>query len=67
MTGKSNANDKMMSALSGLRAWVITPGMAGMDVQAKAVAEALGLNYEMKHVAPRGIWKLVAPWGPVGP
>jgi uncharacterized protein len=47
--------------------WVITDGKVGMDVQARGVADALGLPYEVKHVAPRGVWALAAPWGPVAP
>lgn len=54
-------------SLQGLRAWIITDGKAGMDVQARGVADALGLAYEMKHVAPKGIWRVMAPWGPVAP
>jgi hypothetical protein len=54
-------------ALSGAPGWVITDGKAGMDVQARGVADALRLAYEMKTVAPRGVWKLAAPWGPVAP
>jgi len=53
--------------LSGARAWIITTGMAGMDVQVQGVAEALGLAYEMKHVHPRGFFGFAAPWGPVSP
>lgn len=53
--------------LAGARAWIITDGKTGMDVQARGVADALGLDYEMKRVAPRGIWKALAPWGPVAP
>jgi uncharacterized protein len=53
--------------LNGVRAWGITTGMAGMDVQVQGVALALGLDFEMKRVAPRGIWKLIAQWGPVAP
>lgn len=53
--------------LAGARAWIITDGKTGMDVQAKGLADALGLDYEMKRVAPRGIWKALAPWGPVPP
>lgn len=53
--------------LAGARAWIITDGKVGMDVQAKGVAEALGLAYEMKKVSPSGIWQVLAPWGPVGP
>lgn len=53
--------------LDGRTAWVITDGKAGMDVQAKGVADALGLDYRIKHVAPQGIWRVAAPWGPVAP
>jgi mitochondrial fission protein ELM1 len=53
--------------MAGLRAWVVTTGMAGMDVQTQGVAEALGLDYEMKRVEPRGLWRFLAPWGPVAP
>ena len=53
--------------LAGLPGWVITDGKAGMDVQARGVADALGLAYEVKHVDPRGLWKAAAPWGPVQP
>ncbi len=67
MTTKTQANIESARPLAGLRAWVITTGMAGMDVQAQGVAEALGLAYEMKRVDPKGIWKIAAPWGPVAP
>jgi mitochondrial fission protein ELM1 len=67
MTRTMHAQEKNLRPLSGLRAWVITTGAAGMDVQAQGVAEALGLAYEMKRVAPKGIWKFAAPWGPVAP
>jgi hypothetical protein len=53
--------------LAGRSAWILTDGKAGMDVQAVGVADALGLDYVMKRVAPAGIWKAVAPWGPVSP
>jgi mitochondrial fission protein ELM1 len=53
--------------LAGARAWIITTGAAGMDVQVQGVAEALGLAFELKHVHPKGIWKFAAPWGPVSP
>ena len=47
--------------------WIITDGKAGMDVQARGVADSLGITYEFKHVAPRGLWAIVAPWGRVAP
>jgi mitochondrial fission protein ELM1 len=53
--------------LAGARAWLISSGMAGMDVQTRGVAEALGLDYEMKRVDPKGFWRVIAPWGPVAP
>lgn len=53
--------------LAGAPGWVITDGKAGMDVQAKGVADALGLAYQVKHVAPSGPWRWMAPWGPVAP
>lgn len=53
--------------LAGARGWVITDGKAGMLVQARGVADALGLAYETKQVSPSGIFKLTAPWGPVSP
>lgn len=50
-----------------LHGWIITDGKAGMDVQARGVADSLGITYDFKHVAPRGIWGIAAPWGPVAP
>ncbi len=66
-TDPQSPTDLALRPLAGARAWIITAGMAGMDVQVRGVAEALGLDYEMKHVSPKGIWKLAAPWGPVAP
>lgn len=53
--------------LAGRPGWVITDGKAGMEVQCVGVAEALGLDYAIKRVAPRQPWRALAPWGPVGP
>jgi mitochondrial fission protein ELM1 len=58
---------KHQRPLQGLSAWIITTGAAGMDTQTRGVADALGLAYEMKPIAPRGLYKLLAPWGPVAP
>ncbi len=54
-------------ALTGRSAWVITDGKAGMEVQVVGVARALGLDYQVKRVAPRGLWRLLAPWAPIDP
>ncbi len=52
--------------LQGRKGWIITDGKAGMVVQARGVADALGLDYELKTVEPRGLSRALAPWGPVG-
>ena len=36
------------------RGWVITDGKIGMEVQAKGVADALGLDYEHQAGRPEG-------------
>ncbi|MDX2155443.1 MAG: mitochondrial fission ELM1 family protein [Hyphomicrobiaceae bacterium] len=53
--------------LEGLRGWIITDDKAGMQVQARGVAEALGLDYEARQVAPKGLWRFAAPYGPPDP
>jgi mitochondrial fission protein ELM1 len=53
--------------LAGLRAWLITDGKAGMDVQVQGVADALGLIAERKVVQIKGLWRHTAPWGPPHP
>src|SRR5690606_2463799 len=53
--------------LAGARAWIITDGKAGMVAQCKGVADALGLDYELKRIQTRGIWKVIPPYGPVQP
>lgn len=53
--------------LAGRRGWVITDDKTGMQVQAKGVADALGLDWVAKEVAPRGLWRFAAPYGPPDP
>jgi uncharacterized protein len=50
--------------LAGRRAWLITDGKVGMDVQVRGVADALGVNAEIKHVNPRSIHRVLSPWLP---
>ncbi|MFN4295675.1 MAG: mitochondrial fission ELM1 family protein [Brevundimonas sp.] len=47
--------------------WLITNGATGSDVQARGVAEALGVRHDLFHVAPKAPWRWLAPWGPVAP
>jgi len=51
----------------GSRCWVVTNGMAGFEMQAVGVAEALGLVPELKRVTPPAPYKWLAPWGPAAP
>lgn len=67
MDGTIDEDEPQDRPLAGASAWIITDGKTGMDVQARGVADALGLVYEMKQVAPSGIWRMTAPWGPVSP
>lgn len=60
-------NSDRTQPLKGRSAWLITDGKIGMDVQVRGVADALGLDYEIKHVAPCGLWRALAPWAPVAP
>jgi mitochondrial fission protein ELM1 len=62
-----DADAQHQRPLQGRSAWIITTGAAGMDAQTRGVADALGLVYAMKPIAPKGIFKLLAPWGPVAP
>ena len=55
------------STLAGRRAWVITDGKAGSESQATGIARALGLDFEVKRVDPQGLFRLIAPFGPVEP
>lgn len=62
----ASTTDALDSA-AGRHGWIISDGKAGNDVQARGVLDALGIRYQTKVVAPTGIWRLMAPWGPVSP
>jgi len=52
---------------SDVRAWVLTNGAVGFEVQALGVAEELGIAPEIKRVTPPAPWRWLAPWGPAAP
>lgn len=56
-----------LSLLAGRRGWIISDGKTGNDVQTRGVFEAMGLEIEVKPVAPRGIWYALSPWIGVAP
>ena len=53
--------------LAGRTAWLITDGKIGMEVQVKGVADALGLDCQVKQVTPRQPFRSLSPYGPVDP
>jgi uncharacterized protein len=55
------------AAIAGRRGWIISDGKRGNEVQSGGVLAALGLACETKLVEPKGLWRLLSPWGPVSP
>ena len=50
--------------LRDFKIWVVTDGGAGFEVQAVGIAEALGVEPEIKRVKQGAPWRWIAPWGP---
>ena len=65
MTVSTDIQSQTTETLQGRKAWLITDGKKGMDVQCAGIADALGLDHEFKHVAPTGLRAGLAPWGGV--
>ena len=47
--------------VAGKVCWVLTDGKAGMENQCLGLAEALGLDPEIKRIAPRFPWRFLPP------
>ncbi|MGI9476432.1 MAG: mitochondrial fission ELM1 family protein [Hyphomicrobiaceae bacterium] len=68
LTNENQVHDpEAVDCLNGARGWLITADKAGMRTQAEGIAETLGLAWKSKIVSPRGLWRHLAPWGPVAP
>ncbi len=52
---------------AGARAWILQSGKVGHEVNCLGVARELGLDPELRAVAPRGLFGFFAPWGPIDP
>ncbi len=50
-----------------LRVWILSDGKAGDENQCRGVAEALGLQAEVRRVPASGPFTWLAPWGPADP
>jgi mitochondrial fission protein ELM1 len=57
----------MLRETNGLQTWVLTDGKAGDEQQCLGVADALGIEPELRHVRPRAPFSWLMPWGPVDP
>ncbi len=59
------STDPYAALFQGQTAWIFSDGKAGHDAQALGVVEALGLTPVIRRVDLTGLYKLMAPWGPV--
>lgn len=57
----------MLRTDTGLITWVLTDGKAGDELQALSVTEALGLDPEIRRIAPKPPFSWLMPWGPIDP
>lgn len=52
--------------VQGVRCWIVTDGKAGMESQCRGLADALGLEPEIKRVTLRRFWRLLSPYVRIG-
>jgi mitochondrial fission protein ELM1 len=64
---RSEAHETGEPGLAGRRAWIISDGVAGHLAITSGIADLLGLDAEIKPIAPRLIWRHLAPNGPADP
>ncbi|WP_414473533.1 mitochondrial fission ELM1 family protein [Microvirga sp. M2] len=57
----------MLRGNSSLISWVLSDGKAGDELQALSVAEAMGLQPEIRRVRPGAPFTWAMPWGPIDP
>jgi mitochondrial fission protein ELM1 len=50
-----------------VRAWVLTDGKAGDELQCLAIGEALGATPEIRRIAPGAPFSWLTPYGPIDP
>ena len=59
--------ERARAAMAGARCWVLTDGKVGDEANCLGVTERLGLQAELRHVAPGPLHALLMPWGPTPP
>lgn len=52
---------EIVDSVAGMRCWVVTDGKPGMENQCLGLAEALGLDPDIKRVTPRFPWRALPP------
>lgn len=57
----------MLRDKADLITWVLTDGKAGDELQALSIAEALGVQPEIRRVKPQAPFTWMMPWGPIDP
>jgi mitochondrial fission protein ELM1 len=55
----------MLAAVRGRTGWIISDGKAGHEAQCRGVFDAMGLDYEVKHIRPGRLQRALAPYVPV--
>ncbi len=64
------ANPQRLAAsqiVSGASCWILSDGKAGDEAQCLGVSERLGLRADIRRIAPRRAFALLAPFGPIDP
>ncbi|HML29004.1 MAG TPA: mitochondrial fission ELM1 family protein [Hyphomicrobium sp.] len=62
---ETTQDDANLPRLNGRSAWIFSDGKAGHEAQCLGVVEALGLVPTVKRSHLSGLYKLMAPWGPL--
>ena len=62
---KPSPGQTLVPAAQALKLRILSDGLAGHDAQTLGIAEALGLEPDIRRIHPRKLFELVAPFGPV--
>ena len=60
-----SSKEMMLAAVRGRTGWIISDGKAGHEGQCRGVFDAMGLDYEVKHIRPGRLQQALAPYVPV--
>ena len=62
---KPPAGQALVPAAQALNLRILSDGLAGHDAQTLGIAEALGLEPDIRRIHPRKFFELIAPFGPL--